>query len=545
MSPGRDVDEFGHRPDALLQCGTMRIAALDVGSNSLHLLIVEARPDGTFEPLCQEKEMLRLGDVVARTGRVAPEAAEALLTAVRRFSALAEANGATEVVARATAALREAENGADIVDLIEAGTGVRVEVISGIEEARLIFGAVRASVVIDPSPALCLDLGGGSLEVVVGDGEGLRFATSVKLGVARLTAELVESDPPSAADRRRLRQLVTSVLVPVAAEVAPYKPQMLIGTSGTLCDLAAMAAARSGPLPTSLNHLTVSRRELEAVHEEILRRPLAARRRLAGLDDRRADLIPAGSMVLTVAMDLFGLDSLTVSDWALREGIVLDAIGHRDLAEWTGDQAAIRQASVLGLCRRCSWDERHGRQVGRLALSLFDQLQGVHGLDAVDRELLEYGAWLHDIGEHVAVEGHHKHTAYLIEHGRLRGFGPEEVAVLVCLGRFHRRGEPKVSYAPYASLDPAGRARVTALVTLLRLADGLDRSHLGAVRHVHVSLGPDGTVTLAVAADGDADLQLWGVRRKRELFERVFERRVVAVELPELPLLVAGGAAGG
>jgi exopolyphosphatase/guanosine-5'-triphosphate,3'-diphosphate pyrophosphatase len=523
----------------------MRIAALDLGSNSLHLLIVEARPDGTFQALAQEKEMLRLGDTVSRTGRVTPEALDAVLSTVRRFATLAAANDATEIVARGTAALREAANGAAAVDAIERATGVRVEVISGVEEARLIFGAVRASVVIDPGPAVCLDLGGGSLEIMVGDGDRMRWATSVKLGVARLTADLVTSDPPSGRDARRLRQFITSVLGPVAEQVASHKPRMLIGTSGTFCDMAAMAAARSGPVPSSINHLTVTRDDLEAVHDELFRRTTAHRRRLPGLEPRRADLIPAGSMVLMTAMDLFEQDAMTVSDWALREGIVLDAIGHHMLADWTGDQAAIRRSSVLHLCRRCTWDERHGRQVARLAMSLFDQLATVHGLAPADRELLEFGALLHDIGEHVAIEGHHKHTAYLIEHGRLRGFDPEEVAMLASLGRFHRSGEPKQSFGPFASLDAEQRDRTTRLAALLRLADGLDRSHLGTVRHVHAGVGGSAgdTVTIGIEADGDADIQLWGVRRKRDLFERVFEREVVAVELAELPL--AGVADGG
>ncbi len=239
------------------------------------------------------------------------------------------------------------------------------------------------------------------------------------------------------------------------------------------------------------------------------------------------------------AMELTGLETLTVSDWALREGIVLDAIARHDLADWSDDQREIRRSSVIGLCRRCAWDERHGRQVARLALSLFDQLRDVHRLGADDRELLEYGALLHDIGEHVAVDGHHKHTAYLVQHGRLRGFDPREVDLLACLGRFHRRGEPKTTFIPFAELDLTDRERVTKLVALLRLADGLDRSHLGTVRRVHVGVGTGGEVTIGIEADGDADLQLWGVRRKRELFERVFSRPVVAAELPELPLAAA------
>lgn len=524
----------------------MRIAALDMGSNSLHLLVVEAHPDGTFEPLVQEKEMLRLGDVVSREGRLNDAAVAAVLATVRRFRSLAASMGAPELIARATAALREADNGALVVDRIEAETGVQVEVISGRDEARLIFGAVRASVLIQPSPALCLDLGGGSLELTVGDPTGLLWSASVKLGVARVTAELVNSDPPSGGDQRRLRRHVESVLAPLREDIAAFKPRMLIGTSGTLCDLASMAAARSGALPTSVNHLMVDRADLEAVHDEIMRRPTNLRRRMAGLDARRADLIPAGSTTLLAVMEMFDLDRLTVSDWALREGIVLEAIGAHDPADWTDDQGAIRRASVLSLCRRCNWDEPHGRQVARLAIGLFDQTRAAHGLDDTDRELLEDGALLHDIGEHVSSEGHHKHSAYLIEHGRLRGFSPEEVAVLACLGRFHRRGEPKASFPAFASLDAEGRARVGRLVALLRLADGLDRSHNGAVEAVDVEVGDD-EVVLRVQAAGDIELELWGLRRKRDQFERAFGRRLSAVrnDAPPAACHVVGNGLGG
>jgi exopolyphosphatase/guanosine-5'-triphosphate,3'-diphosphate pyrophosphatase len=281
-----------------------------------------------------------------------------------------------------------------------------------------------------------------------------------------------------------------------------------------------------------VNQLAVSCSDLEAVHADIVGRPLAARRRLAGLDARRADLIVAGSMTLLTAMELFGFDALTVSDWALREGIILDLISRHDPADWTGDQAAIRRASVLGLCRRCNWDEAHGRQVARLATDLFDQTRPLHGLGTDDRELLEYGALVHDIGEHVATEGHHKHTAYLIEHGRLRGFSPEEVAVLACLGRFHRRGEPKPSFLAFASLDADHRNRVGTLVALLRLADGLDRSHTGVVDGVDVETVED-RMTFHVHAAGDIELELWGLRRKRDQFERAFGR--------QLEVIAAGG----
>jgi exopolyphosphatase/guanosine-5'-triphosphate,3'-diphosphate pyrophosphatase len=501
----------------------VRIAALDLGSNSFHLLVADAHPDGTFEPLVQEKEILRLADNVTRDGRIGDEAAAQAVEVVSRFRALAESVDAREVVACATSALREAEDSAAVVDRIERETGVRVEVISGKEEARLIFAAVRASVVINPAPALALDLGGGSLELMIGDQLGLAWSTSVKLGVGRLSAELVRTDPPSASDRRRLARRITSILAPIAIEVESLCPETLIGSSGTLCALVRMAAARrSGTVPPSVNQLKVRRKDLLAVHEQIFDLTAAEREKLPGVDARRADLLPAGSMLLTSAMELFGLDELVGCEWALREGIVLDAIGHHTVADWSGEPRNLRRESVEDLGRRCNWQERHARQVARLATDLFDGTAELHGLGHHERELLELGAMLHDIGEHVSIEGHDKHTAYLIQHGRLRGFAPDEVAVLASLGRFHRRGNPKLTFEPFASLPPARRERVTKLIALLRIADGLDRSHLGSAEGIGVKL-EDQRVRLLIHATGDIDLELWGLRRKRELFERVFE----------------------
>ncbi len=500
----------------------MRIAALDLGSNSFHLLVADAHPDGTFEPIVREKETLRLADVVALDGRIGAQASAEAVEVVARLAALARSVGADEIVACATSALREAEDSASVVDHIESGAGVGVRVISGKEEARLIFSAVRASVVVEPAPALALDLGGGSLELMVGDQGGLAWSRSVKLGAARLTAELVRADPLGSADLRRLARRLSADLLPIGVEIDTLRPRMLIGSSGTLCALVRMAAARrTGTVPPSVNQLPVRRKDLLSVQEQIIGLSSAERQRLPGVDARRADLLPAGSLLLTMVMEMCGLDELVGCEWALREGIVLDAIGHHTQADWNGDPRALRRESVQNLCRRCNWREEHARQVARLSLDLFDATAEMHGLGRHERELLELGALLHDIGEHVSVEGHDKHTAYLIQHGRLRGFSPNEVAVLASLGRFHRRGQPKLSFEPLASLSASRRERVLKLTALLRVADGLDRSHAGAVDTIDVKVEP-GAVRLLVHARGDVDLELWGLRRKRELFERVF-----------------------
>src|ERR1700730_8210728 len=306
----------------------VRIAALDLGTNSFHLLVADVRSDGEFEALTREKAMIRLGDVVARRGRISDGAADVAVETVRRFKLLADAAGATETHACATSAIRQATNGDALVDRIEAETGVAVEVISGRREAELIFGAIRASILLDPAPALCFDLGGGSLEVMVGDAASLRWATSENLGVGRLTAEFVQSDPISKEDRRALEHHLVSVLGPVADAVQPFSPRLVVGSSGTLLDLAHMVAARrSEDVPVSLNQLSFTREEFLALHKQILNSKAGERLRMEGLEARRVDLVPAGSIVLAVAMDRFGFDAMTASEWELREGIVLDVIG--------------------------------------------------------------------------------------------------------------------------------------------------------------------------------------------------------------------------
>lgn len=500
----------------------MRIAALDLGTNSFHLLVADVHADGHFEPLTREKAMLRLGDIVSREGRITDAAADEAVATVRRFKMLADAAGATEISACATSAIRQAANGDAVVDRIENETGVRVEVISGLREAELIFGAIRSSVMLEPSPALCFDLGGGSVEVMLGDAGGLEWATSENLGVARLTTEFVTTDPMSKDERRALRDHLIEHLTPLAKAVAPYEPKLFIGSSGTLEDIAHMVAARrGGDVPSSLNQLSFTRREFLRLEKDVLASSADERLRMDGLEARRVDLIGAGCTFLDVAMEVFDFDELTVSEWALREGIVLDVIRRHDPADWTDDPRAIRRASVQGLARRCNWNEAHARQVAKLALALFDGTVELHKMGTEDRELLEYAAFLHDIGEHVSPTGHHKHGAYLVENGRLRGFSPEEVQLLAALARWHLRGTP----TPGDDFALVDASRLRKLCALLRLADGLDRGRASVVDNVDVRVGAS-LVVLRLVAHGDAELELWGARRKRELFEKVFDRDV-------------------
>jgi exopolyphosphatase / guanosine-5'-triphosphate,3'-diphosphate pyrophosphatase len=209
---------------------------------------------------------------------------------------------------------------------------------------------------------------------------------------------------------------------------------------------------------------------------------------------------------------------------------LLDTIGHHDPADWTDDPRSIRRASVQSLARRCSFPEDHSRQVARLALDVFDQTEELHGLDARDREMLEYAALLHDIGEHVAHDGHHRHAAYLVRHGQLRGFAPAEVALLGALARWHRRGDPRAA-DELAPIDPGDETRLRKLAALLRVADGLDRSRSQPVDAIDIRVGPS-LVMIRLSSHRDTELEQWGTRRKRELFEKVFGRELEVTAHP-------------
>ena len=237
-------------------------------------------------------------------------------------------------------------------------------------------------------------------------------------------------------------------------------------------------------------------------------------------------------MLLATAMELFGFDQLTISEWALREGIVLDAVGRHDPDDWSDDPHAIRGNAVVGLARRCNWAEAHARQVTKLSLDLFDATASLLDLDDADRELLEFAALLHDIGEHVASTGHHKHGAYLVRNGQLRGFAPDQIEMLAAIVRWHRRGDPRVS-DEFPLLDAEAMDRVRALAAILRVADGLDRSRNQNVYGVDAMITPS-LVLLRVRALDDAELEIWGARRKRALLEKVLDRELELTTHPSM-----------
>jgi exopolyphosphatase/guanosine-5'-triphosphate,3'-diphosphate pyrophosphatase len=511
-------------------------AAVDIGTNSIHLVVARVAPGGGFEILTREKESVRLGLGSGDMELLAPDAIDRGIETLRRFRQLADSFDAT-IRAVATSAVREAANRDEFLRRARDEAGIEVEVISGVEEARLIHLGVLQAVPVFDRQHLTVDIGGGSTEFVVAKGHDVHVARSVKLGAIRLTDRFFADGVVRSRQVRECRSYIDAYLAPLAHEVEPWGFEVTVGSSGTINAIAAMVEHRRGrDASRGVNNVAFSREDLAAVTEALVaaRTPEQRLESVPGLDPRRADIIVGGAILLEEIFDRLGIGSMIASEYALREGVLLDVVGDhvRDTFHHLSD---IRRQGVQRVIEMFERDRPHVEHSTDLALRLFDGTQALHGLPASDRELLEHAAMLHDIGEHVAVESHHKHTAYLIEHGRLRGFDPGDIDVLSTLGRYHRRNDPKGSFEPFGRLAPPRRREVLTLLALLRLADGLDRGHAETVEEVDVEITPT-AVRLLLSSPGDMDLEVWGVRRKRELFERVFERRldVVAADHPSV-----------
>jgi exopolyphosphatase / guanosine-5'-triphosphate,3'-diphosphate pyrophosphatase len=505
----------------------MRLAAIDIGTNSLHMIIVQVRPDLSFEVIDREKEMVRLG-AGGLDGRALTETAMAAgLRAMATFRRLAESHQVDEILAAATSAVREAENGGDFLAAIERETGIRPRVITGTEEARLIHLAAAYGVDIGSGRAVVVDIGGGSVEVTLGTARQVQMTRSFKIGVIRLTERFVRSDPLSERDERRLAKYVTRECAQYLDALAAKGFHRVIGTSGTILSLGALAAGDARPGGSEdLRNRRVTAKQLRRLRKRIVRLDLTKRLALPGLDPRRADLAAAGAVLLDTIIRRLGAAEFTLCDLALREGLVLDYVSRNRAQIAKVDRYPdVRRRSVVELAERCNVTMAHAHQVARLALALFDQTRGVHGLTDREREWLEYAALLHDIGEHISYTRHHKHSYYLIKHGDLRGFGPEEVEIMALIARYHRRTTPKRSHDGYGELPGPTRRSVRTLSALVRIAEGLDRSHSQIVSNVHLQDG-GGAARLRVETGGDAELELWAAQRHLAPLEALLGRPI-------------------
>src|SRR3954452_78294 len=499
----------------------MRLAAIDIGTNSLHMIVVRVRPDLSFEVIDREKEMVRLGAGGLDGRALTPEAMHAALQVLAKFRRLAESHRVDEVVAVATSAVREAENGGEFLKTIAAQTGIRARVISGTEEARLIHMAAAYGIGRPGEITVAIDIGGGSVEVTRGAGATVDAARSFKLGVIRLTERFVKSDPIEPRDERKLERHIEEELEEYLTEIVTSGFDRVIGTSGTILSLGAVAAAQENGAAAPLRNRRVSAKQLRRVRKTITALDLEKRVRVPGLDPRRADIAVAGAVLLDAILRRLGATEITLCDLSLREGLVLDYIArHRKEIAQADRYPDVRRRSVFELAERFEFWSEHSQHVSRLALALFDQTRAIHGLTDREREWLEYAAILHDVGVHISYEGHHKHSYYLITNGDLRGFEPDEIQIIALVARYHRQAEPKRKHEGFGHLPRRMRQTVRALSAMLRLAESLDRSHAQAIAGLELhDRGDDDLLQLRTA--GDAELEVWAAARSLAPLERL------------------------
>jgi exopolyphosphatase/guanosine-5'-triphosphate,3'-diphosphate pyrophosphatase len=519
-------------------------AAIDIGTNSMHLVVARLAEHGGFELLTTEKEMVRLGQGGGEMKELAPEAIGRGLVALARMKEVAGSFGAVDIAAVATSAVREAHNRDDFLEPARAEIGVPVEVISGFEEARLIHLGVLQALPVFDRRLLVVDIGGGSTEFCVGKGHEVLEARSMKLGAIRLTqrffADITDDETDGSVSRKAVkecRKYVRSALAPVAHELRGHQPEITVGCSGTASTLATMALARRGERPHQLNGATMSAEELRELVVELTSRTTRERLELSGLDEKRVDIIVAGAILLEEIFRSFAIEEMTISEYALREGVLFDRFGGDADHELRG----LRSTNVRRLANQLDPDPDHAEHTARLATELFDRTAALHGLDDHDRELLDAAAIVHNVGLFISHSSHHRHSYYVIRNSeQLTGFTNHEIELIAVTARYHRKSLPSEKHPEFAALSKPDRRRVSIIAGLLRIAIGLDRRHAASVRSVRVFID-DGRVRIEPVGDAgvELDVEVYAARERSTLLsealgvEVTIERPPAAAPLRE------------
>ena len=520
----------------------MRIfAAMDIGTNSVRLAVVEVQPNGTWTTLASQKQVVRLGEgefdkpPVRKKGKAGENGGGHSLTeeaiargalVCARFAEVARGFGAEEIVALATAAVREADNGDEFVKRVRDLANLDVRIISGQEEARLIYLGVVSGIDLPARKrALFMDIGGGSTELIVGDRQSYAFLDSLKMGAIRLTSEGVAdpAKPVPPAAWAALQRHVRSLLAPAARAIARAGFSVMYGSSGTAQNLAEIIVqSSSAPTPTSLRNYDLSLSDVQAATKRLCGLTLEQRRRIPGINPERADIIIGGAAILQTVMETVGAATIKISDRGLREGIIVDRLHRGEVT--SEEERGARRRSIRQLMRATGVDETHAAHIVSLSLSLFDQWKtlGLHEYGR-SRELLEYAALLHDAGFFVSHTDHQQHSYYLIRHSELLGFNDREIEIIANLAMYHRKATPRLKHPGFARLDARTQRVIRVLSCALRLAEALDRSHLMLVKEVEcLKLTRPDRVQMTLRASADAQLELWAAEGQAAAFEKTF-----------------------
>ena len=499
-----------------------RLAAIDIGSNSVRLLVAEALRGSTYRILDEEREPTRLGRSVSAKGQLDDESMERTITALQTFKQIAAGYQATSLRTIATCAVREARNGPEFCRRVREQVGLEVEVISGDREARLAFSSVQNAFDLSGKNVIVADIGGGSTEVVFATGNLIESIFSTPLGAVRLTEQfgLGEGAVPEAFQRDIVRMEEEIALCLKKRTTRPlFAPHFLVGCGGTFTTLAELVMASKKEVDIPVAGYKVSHAEVRHLLDRLLKIPLRSRRTMAGMTPDRADIILAGLSIVDALMKRFRVNTLVIHTRGVRDGLVREMID--DAMGTTVDDPAHRDAAIERLAAACSGELEHGRTVALLAGRLYQQLATPLELVAGDKLLLECAARLQDVGYVINYDQHHKHSYHLIRNSRLPGIRSHDLELIANVARYHRGAHPKRKHENLARLSSEDQSRVQRMAAILRLAGGLDRSRSQQVRDVRVRSEHDGVV-IDVVADQEPLVDIWGAERRTDLFEKVF-----------------------
>jgi len=499
-----------------------RLAAIDIGSNSIRLVVAEALRGGKYRTLDDERETTRLSRNLHAQQRLDDEAMTLSVSALRRFQQIAEGFQVQELRTIATCAVREAKNGAEFCRRIKEELGIDVEVISPYKEAQLAFYSVQRAFDLTGKNIALADLGGGSTEIVLASAKMIEAVYSTDLGAVRMSEIYGSAQTMTAEDYARLVQGIDSRLKQNVKKWDLW-PHVLIGSGGTFTSLASMMRDKKGQADLPASGYQVTRAELTHLLDHLRQLSPKARRNAPGLNPDRADIIVAGLTIIDRTMNRFKLNQLIVHSGGVRDGLLLSMIAQPSAGQ--GDVAADRDEAIDRMAAACGPEIEHGKHVARLATRLFGQLHAAAEIPETDRLLLDAAARLQDVGYHINYNRHHKHSYHLILNSELPGFDSQELELIANVARYHRGSRPKKKHDNFRQLSEELRRRVCFLSALLRIAGGLDRSHSGMVSDVTAQLRPE-VVELLVHADRYPDVDIWGARRRVELIERFFNRPV-------------------
>jgi exopolyphosphatase/guanosine-5'-triphosphate,3'-diphosphate pyrophosphatase len=507
------------------------MAAIDVGTNSIHMIVVETQRHG-YRVIDKEKEMVLLGRDSLEGRPLTDDAIERGVTALRKMAGIADRWKVRDVVAVATSAIREAPNRRKFLSAAEKAAGVKVRMISGEEEADYIYRAVRSAVDFHGGTAMSVDIGGGSVEIIVGTNDEVFFTRSEPVGALRMAQRfgLDRAADANAADKCRAH--VRKTLKKTLAQASALGFDFTVGTSGTIVTLSELSAETNtsgGGNGVASGLRWLSRARLGELIETLLPLSVEARSSRYGIDARRAETIVAGALVLEQIMDGVKVEQLRACSAALREGIVEYQLDRMREEKEKAPRGSVRRSSVMALSHRTAIERAHASHVAKLALRIFDQTQDLHMLRTGERELLEYAAMLHEAGMHVSYQGYHRHSYYLISHAGLHGFTSDQVAIVANVARYHRKGPPAEEDLNFTQLSRAQQQVVQKLSAILRIADALDRGRRGTIRDVGVEVS-EKKVVFKPRPRGDAEVELEAADKYAKYFARVFERRV-AIEV--------------